>query len=97
MLTYLLEHTSTLRDLSDNTVIKDGLDKDENSAVLALDTQILRLKIDVKGIDLIDTTLGLRLLLDPVSKLIVDSVTTALAFLIILVSDAELLLEIARE
>jgi hypothetical protein len=62
--------------------------------VLALNTQFLGLDIDVDGVDIIDATLLRGLFLDPVAKLVVDGVTTSLAFLIVVIIQAELLLKL---
>ena len=65
--------------------------------MLALDGEFLGLDIDVDRVDIIDATLLLSLRKDPVTEFIIDGVTAALAVLVVVVSDAELLLELAGE
>ncbi|KAJ6444658.1 polysaccharide deacetylase [Purpureocillium lavendulum] len=93
----LVAHAGALRDLCKDVLVEERLGEDENRAVLALNLQLLGLEIDVDGIYLVDATLLLGLLLDPVAKLVIDGVATALTILILVVVEAELLLELARE
>ena len=91
---HLLQHASTLGDLSTDVLVEDGLDKNKNSAVLALDTQLLSLDVDVDGINLVNGALLLGLHQNPVTKIIVNGVAT---FLLVIISNIELLLELARK
>lgn len=90
---YLLEHALTLGDLSNNVLVEDGLNQDLDSAVLALDAEFLRLDVDINGVNIIDTALLIALRQDPVTELVVHGV----AALLIIVLEAELLLELARK
>ncbi|KAI6751204.1 hypothetical protein HG530_014118 [Fusarium avenaceum] len=94
--TYLLEHAGTLGDLGNNVLVKHGLNKDKDAAVLVFNTKLLGLDIDIDRLNLVDATLLLRLGLDPITKLVVDSRAT-LTILIIVVAHVELLLELARK
>lgn len=92
--THLLEHASALGDLSTDVLVEDGLDEDQDGAVLGLNTQLLGLHVDVDGVDLVNRALLLCLGQDPVAKIVVDGVAT---FLLVIISNVQLLLELARE
>ncbi|KUI56281.1 hypothetical protein VP1G_10837 [Cytospora mali] len=95
---YLLQHASTLGDLGNDLVVEEGEDEHQNSAVLALDTQLLGLDVDINILDVVNAALLGGLLLDPVTQLVVDSVATAFAVLVLIVPvEGELLLELAGE
>ena len=94
--TYLLEHASTLRNLSNNVLVENGLNKNKNSAVLVLDAEFLGLDIDIDRFNFVNVSLLLSLRLDPVTELIVDS-GTAIAFFVVVIANVKLLLELAGE
>lgn len=92
MVTYLLQHARTLGDLSANILVKQSLDENLDSPMLALNAEFLGLDVDVDGVDVINGALLGGLSHDPVAELIVDGIT---AFLILVVANVELLLELA--
>lgn len=96
-MSYLLQHGSALSNLRGDVLVKDDLREDEDGAVLGLDAELLGLDVDVEGLDAIDATLLLSLGKDPIAEFIVDSATGTLAIFILVVTDAELLLEITGE
>lgn len=66
--------------------------------MLGLDTQLLGLFVDLNVVDLFNTTLLIGLVTDPFAQLVIDGVTTALAFLIVIFAvEHELGLEVVRE
>jgi hypothetical protein len=96
--TYPLQHAGTLADLRRHILVEQGLHENENGAVLGLDTELLGFDVDIDVVDLVNATLLLGLLLNPFTQLVVDSVTTALALLIIVVAiQDELCLEVTRK
>lgn len=96
--TYLLQHAGTLRDLGEDLVVEQSQDEHQDSAVLALDTKLLGLDVDVDVLDLVNAALLRGLLLDPVTQLVIDGVATAFAVLVLIVSvEDEFLLELAGQ
>lgn len=89
----LFEKSSALWDLGSHVVVKESLGKDEQSAVLALDTELHSLDVDLNIVNLSWGALLLGLRLDPSTKLVIRGVAT----LLILITNDKLLLEISRE
>src|SRR5215469_1067936 len=85
-LTYVLEHSCTLRDLLDNVVIEDGLDQDEERAMLGLDAQLLSFQVDSDIVNLVHSALFFGFGDDPVAKLIVAGISTTLSVLIVFIT-----------
>lgn len=81
----LLEHGSTRLNLLDNTGREDGLGENSGRAVLALDAQLLGLEVDLDVGDLVDVTLLLGSVVDPLAELVVDTVLLGLAVLSLVV------------
>jgi len=94
--TYLLEHASTLRNLSNNVLVENGLNKYKNGAVLVLDAEFLRLDIYIDRFNFVNISLLLSLRLNPVTELIVDGGAT-ITFFVVVIANVKLLLELARE
>lgn len=87
-----------LGDLGEDVLIKDGLYQNHDSLGLVLDAELLRLDVDGNIINLLNAALFLDVLLNPGSELVVDSVSTALAILVLIIAvDSKLLLELARK
>jgi hypothetical protein len=97
-LAYLLEHLRALANLGNDVLVEDGLSEHLHSAMLALNTQLLGLDVNLEIVNSVDTTFRRSLLLNPISKLVVGGVATAFAFLVILVAvEHQLLLQVAGE
>jgi hypothetical protein len=67
----LLEHRSTTLDLLDDLVTEKGLGDDGQSAVLGLDAELLSLEVKLDAVNLVDTTLLLSSVDDPLAENIV--------------------------
>jgi hypothetical protein len=81
--------------LGSDVLIEQGLDEDEHSAVLRLDTKLLSFDVNFNVVDIVNAALLLGLLLNPFTQLVVDGVATALALLIVIVAiQDELCLEV---
>lgn len=93
--TNLLEHACTLGDLGKDVVVEECLAQNNDSLGFALDTKLLGLDVDLDRIDVVNAILLGGLVENPGTKLVVDSIATGLAVLI--VTEAELLLELIGE
>lgn len=91
---HLLQHGGARINLLDHVVIEDGLGKDGEGPVLALDAELLSLEVDLYILYLADAALGLGRLLNPATELIVcvRSIST-----LIIITDNKGTLEVIRK
>lgn len=97
--TYLLEHAGTLRNLSNNILVKDSLSKHVQSSVLCLNTELLCFNVDLNVLQVADSpSLGFSSAYDPIAKLIVSTVAATVDFAVLVAfSEDELLLKVVRK
>ncbi|KAL8868651.1 MAG: hypothetical protein Q9174_004850, partial [Haloplaca sp. 1 TL-2023] len=96
---YLLEHARALWDLGNDVLVEDGLGKDSQSLVFALNTKFLGLLVDLDVFQGSNTTLlRFRGADNPGTELIVSAMTTTFALSIfVTLVESKLLFEIIGE